>query len=143
MSVTAKLDTRQVDRRMRRLHGQLRTKGRAMKQIGRIELQEAQNRVRQSKVSPDMVPWQRWSYSTMISRVRDGSAGKGLLYLSGLLLKSFKMKASATAMSITNTAPYAGFLQEGTSNMPARPFLGFGRAAMKRIEKVLMKHLKR
>lgn len=47
-----------------------------------------------------------------------------ILYETGKLRKSVRVTASRGGLEIDATAPYAVYLQRGTSKMPARPFIG-------------------
>jgi phage gpG-like protein len=86
----------------------------------------AQARIKTTKTDPDGRPWAPWAESTAYARRRAGSAGFGLLFDSGALYESFVTTFSKNTATIESTSPYAGFLQEGTPEMPARPFLGWG-----------------
>lgn len=86
-------------------------------------------RITTTKVDPDGNPWEPWAQSTATRRARDGSWARGLLWNSGALLDSLVEKIEPKRAVVTATAPYAGFLQYGTRNMPARPFVGISQQA--------------
>jgi len=137
------LDTREFNRFIDKSTKKLKNTKKPLKRMARVETEAAQYRIRTSKQTPDGQPWAAWAYSTFISRIRNGTVGTGPLYVSGLLMRSFKSRVTSTKATISNTAPYATYLQEGTDNMPARPFMGFGRESHDRINDIMMEHLEK
>lgn len=97
-----------------------------LKKIGEEEVKLTQQRIRDSKTGPDGKPWQPWSISTLRQRQRAGNAHLGLLYRTGALLNSIKMKIENGALHIYTDKEYGKYLQFGTPKMPARPFIGWG-----------------
>lgn len=136
-----KFDDKQVKRALRKVDKAVSNVKPAMKEIADKEIRNAQNRIRMKKTDPEGRPWRPWSYATMQNRIKQGNAGRGLLYVSGLLARSFNKDVSGNELSISNDAPYAEYLQEGTRNMPARPFLGWGKKSMADAEKIVLKYL--
>lgn len=136
-----KYDARKVDKAIAGLRKRSTNSKKVMDVIAKAEVKDARRRIRTTKEGPDGKSWAAWSYSTMKARQRSGTAARGILYLSGLLYRSFKMITTNKKMEIKNTAGYAGYLQNGTSRMPARPFLGFGKSSKKRIEKLFKEHI--
>jgi len=125
LNITTKFDDRQVKRALRKVGKQVRRSKSVMKEIGKREVKKAQQRIKTTKTDPEGRRWAPWSYETLKARQREGNAGRGLLYKSGNLLRRFKYKVSRRKLTITNTAPYAKYLQEGRNRMPARRFLGW------------------
>ena len=76
-----------------------------------------------------------WSYETLKSRIYEGNPGFGLLYRGGNLLRKFAYKVTGKSLSISNSAPYASYLQKGTRNMPAREFIGWDKNSTKDLTK--------
>ena len=116
-----------------------------LKDVARHEIQAAQKRIRQRKVDPDGRRWRPWARVTEAQRRRDPSTyGRGILYQSGLLARSFKSAITKKRLKIWNTAHYAGFHQTGVrrTNLPRRRFLGWGRQARSNIERAIVKYLR-
>lgn len=68
--------------------------------------------------------------------------GRPILVRTGALQKSFQLMTTGQYLTFKNTAAYAGYLQEGTSRMPARPFLVVDQQRADKISEVFVKHLK-
>lgn len=104
--------------------------------IGAREAENARARIRDSKTSPWGGSWAPWAPSTRAHREHKGNADQGLLWDEGDLLKSIRYDAqtgrflagSLGTVEIGSDMAYAGYLQDGTSKMPARPFLGWNPA---------------
>ena len=79
-----------------------------------------------SKQAPDGSPWAPWASSTANARRAAGTESLGLLVLTGTLRDGTEAAVFGKQLSITNSTPYAGFLQNGTKFMPPRPFVGWG-----------------
>ena len=79
---------------------------------------------------PDGKPWEALSPSSLVRKGHSGTLGNGILVDSGKMIGSFKMDKSAYGFSLDNTTPYAPIHQHGfaAANIPARPFMGFGKA---------------
>jgi len=95
-------------------------------EVGQQFLQEAQLRITGKKTDPMGTKWAPWARSTALARAKDGSAARGLLYKSGDLLNTLSYRVQGDKVSVSSDSPYARYLQNGTSRMPARPFLGMG-----------------
>lgn len=93
--------------------------------VGKKAQQSVQQRIQQVKQDPDNAPWSPWRPSTEKYRTHKGNAGQGLLWDEGTLLNSIQMQADSGGVSIGTAVGYAGFLQDGTERMAARPFLGW------------------
>lgn len=110
----------------------------ALEEIGRVVTGTTQNRIRTEKTDPAGTPWQPWATSTTIARIKKGTASRGLLYDSGNLLNSITYQVSGKQVSVGSSGvPYAIYLQQGTPNMPARPFIGYSNKDMQYINAIL------
>jgi len=106
--------------------------------IGAIEAAKAQNRIQNSKDDPEGDAWAPWRPATRRERIRQGTAGLGLLYITGGIARSmgFDMEITADAahLEIGSSNKLALFHQFGTRgpgvgpsgyhDVP-RPFLGW------------------
>lgn len=106
-----------------------------MSEIGLIGTSAAKDRIAKSKENARGVAWKPWKETTALHRLQKGSAALGLLYDSGNLLRSINAKQGPNTVEIGSSADYAEFLQEGTKNMAARPFLGWSDADMDNISR--------
>ena len=97
----------------------------ALTAVGNNEIALAKQRIAVSKMSPEGTAWTPWSEATRIGREREGSAENGLLYRTGSLYNSFQIEINSNQLIVKNVAPYAMMLQQGTQNMPARPYFGW------------------
>lgn len=98
----------------------------AMADLARVvaELVRGQTvkRIAQSKQSPEGVKWAALAAST-IARKRKGA---GILVNTGRLLGSINADVVGIDARVSTNLKYAGWLQDGTKKMPARPFIGLG-----------------
>lgn len=83
-------------------------------------------RIERTKTEPSGRKWAPWASSTARARRREGTAGSGLLFRTGQLSASIHYIISGPKVAVRTNLPYAKYLQNGTSRMPARPFLGTG-----------------
>lgn len=116
--------------------GKVRNQQTALKKVGEEEIRAAQERIKTSKMTPDGQPWTPWAQSTALARMQAGDASRGLLYKSGNLLNSFQLDINTNQVIVKNVAPYAAYLQEGTDNMPARPYFGWSKESKQRIKTI-------
>ena len=107
--------------------------------VGKREIEKAEKRLMTTKISPNNAQWTPWAYTTAITRRRDGTAARGLLYQTGHLLNSFYYVVKRRSVEIRNRAFYARYLQFGTSEMPSRKFMGWGADSMKSLPKAAKK----
>lgn len=115
-----------------------------LEMIGRAEVNMARDRVRTGKKDPDGRPWAPWEPATREQRRKKGTASRGLLFDSGFLYNSFTSRVSGKRVTISNTSPYASYLNNGVpGRMPPRVFLGWGSDTQESIENIYRKHLKR
>ena len=102
--------------------------------IGAIEAAKAEDRIQNSKEDPEGDAWIPWRPSTRKQRMRDGTAGYGLLYITGGIARSQRFEAEDQVLSIGSSNKLALFHQFGTRgpgvgpsgyhDVP-RPFLGW------------------
>ena len=142
MTVKVKIDNKQFNRKIKQLEKKLKKPKPALNKIAQGEIDDAQKRIRTTKTSPKGVRWAAWSYETLKQRTQNGTVNRGLLYVTGLLLKSFFKRVSNDKAEVRNNAPYADYLQKGTRKMPARPYLGRSNDSIKRIKQVFRDYLR-
>ena len=111
--------------------------------IGASEVENARARIQATKGTPWGDSWEPWAPSTREHRERKGNAGQGLLWDDGDLLKSIRYETllnveNLSVVDIGSDLPYAGFLQDGTENMPARKYLGWNDATFPVYEQLLL-----
>ena len=99
-----------------------------LEMLGEEFVKLAQARIRTKKADPDGNKWAPWSPATRKARRKKGNASLGLLFDTKTLYNSITYKVTTNKVSIQTDVPYAQFLQNGTTRMPARPFLGQGPA---------------
>lgn len=83
---------------------------------GTLSVELVRTRILSTKKGPDGVKWAK----------HKEPMDHGLLYNTGSLYKSIGKKISVSGVEINAGVDYAKYLQGGTKNMPARPFMGFG-----------------
>lgn len=93
---------------------------------GEAFLERTKQRIRTLKRAPDDTKWAPWASSTAQARRREGSSSSGLLFRTGQLHDNLTYKVQGQKVSIQDKSPYGRYLQNGTSKMPARPYLGVG-----------------
>lgn len=96
-----------------------------MAMIGDYQKEAAQVRITETKSSPDDNPWAPWSNQRRQERIAKGNADLGLLLDTGTLLNLIHSVSTPYGVEIGTGLDYAADLQNGTRNMPARPFLGW------------------
>lgn len=145
--ITAKLDTRLVKKELRDLQKKASRPQKLLNEIGESEIKQVQTRVRTKKTDPDGQKWQGWSPYTKAARAKQGrSESANLLYLSGLLYSSFWHKVSRAMLTISNSAPYFKFHQNGGKSYnkpPQRQILGWGKEATKNAERNVVRYFKK
>lgn len=94
--------------------------------VGQMMVDATVGRIVAVKEDPQGNPWAPWAPSTARARERAGTASRGLLYNTGALASSIYFTINDKSVSVSSSAPYAEYLQNGTPKMPARPFLGIG-----------------
>ena len=109
--------------------------------IGAAQVGRIQRRIAAGKVSPAGVPWSPWKPSTRARRERKGNAGQGLLWDTGTLLHSVRAETFVRGVRIGVEPDYAVYLQEGTGEMAARPFVGWEPADEDATERLMVHYL--
>lgn len=109
--------------------------------IGGILETSTTDRIRSTKTAPDGTRWAEWSQSTRQAKARMSAKQRGSLLLvrgkqSGLL-GSITYEASKNSVIVGSVMYYAAYLQQGTSRMPARPFLGLSAQDYRTIDDLL------
>jgi phage virion morphogenesis protein len=143
MRLNVKFDTKKVQKAIKQTKKQLKNNKSVLRKIGEKEIADTKRRIRTGKTSPDGNRWAPWSYATLEARRREGTASRGLLYRTGELYRSFKMKITNTALSIHSLKRYASYLQFGTPDMPARKFLGWSRRGKQQVVKIFKHNIMR
>lgn len=141
--ISMKLDDRRVKRALKNIEKQIKNPKQLLQNVGNREQEKAEQRIVSSKINPDNRQWRPWAYSTILTRQRDGTLSRGLLYQTGNLLRSFTVKISRATVEIKNSAFYARYLQMGTANMPRREFLGWGVDSMRSLPKAAIKFFRK
>lgn len=103
--------------------------------IAALELKAIRQRFTSNKSSPSGVKWAPWKPKTRAGRVRRRTVSGGLLRESGNLMNSIRSKVTRRTITIGTKVRHAGYLQFGTENMVARPFLGWNKSSASRIVK--------
>ena len=94
-----------------------------MARIGEHQASKVLLEIMQEKHDPEGNAWAPWMPSTRASRTKKGNVGLGLLWDRGDLLASVKVHSALDRVAIGSDSPHAGYLQDGTPKMAARPFL--------------------
>jgi len=130
MGAAVEIKLQEIDKLARKLNEFVLSGGdktRLLNSLGKlIEEQQIKERIDTTKKDPDNVKWDPWKESTQ-KFMQKYSKGSSLLNREGGLLDSIEhqMKGS-DAILVGSSKEYASYLQEGTKNMVARKFLGFG-----------------
>lgn len=115
-------DLTPISERLTNLSKQMSDLKPVMSAIGGILESSTRLRISNQKKDADGQKWAALSESTLRSK-RRGS----LLVNRGMLMRSITHSASARSVIVGSNMAYARFHQEGTKNMPARPFLGLSK----------------
>jgi phage gpG-like protein len=98
------------------------------------ERKKVEARIKKTKRTPEDTEWAPWRPRTEAYRSAKGNTNRGLLYDEGLLLASIVSRSSQNSASLGTVAPYAPFLQDGTEEMVARPFMGWDDVSLAQYE---------
>ncbi len=129
-SAAVEIKLQEIDKLARKLNEFVLSggdKARLLNSLGElIEEQQIKERIETTKQDPDNVKWDPWKESTE-KYLQKHFPKSSLLFREGFLLNSIEhqMKGNDTIL-VGSTREYAEYLQEGTKNMDARKFLGFG-----------------
>ncbi len=128
----------------------------ALDEIGKYLVASTQRRLKETKESPNGVPFAPWTLGTLLGRIKKGTANRGILFDSGNLYNSImyqaqgpraangRFQSSFVTVGVNQAqAPYGIFLQNGTPNMVARPFIGINKTNQDVITNILRRHLAR
>lgn len=120
MSASIVIGSRELERLMKSLEQPSARLEQLLDAIGQQQEDSARYRISQTKRGPDGARWAPWSKRYAKTR----GAGHSLLRDQGHLMDSLTHNVLGThAVEIGSNMHYAGYLQEGTEDMPARPFL--------------------
>lgn len=111
-----------------------------LEKIGQYLVTSTRTRIRTTKTGPDGALWAPWAPSTVLAKQRRNQGGT-LLMNSGRLFDSISHQVVAGQVEVYSNAPYARYLQLGTSRMPARPFLGISKDDESAIAGLVRRHL--
>lgn len=114
-----------------------------LEQVGEILALSTIQRIVTTKTAPDGKAWAPWARSTLLDRTKKGNAALGLLHDTGALGQSITWRVNGKSVEITSTSPIAPYLQNGTPNMPARPFIGFSKEDLDAAHKATVEYFKR
>jgi phage virion morphogenesis protein len=110
-------------------------------QVGEFMASKVMLGLMDEKDDPDGRAWAAWMPSTREERTKKGNVGLGLLWDEGTLLGSIRVQTSAKEVVIGTTMKYGKFLQEGTSKMAARPFIGWSDAEAGMTERFIARYI--
>ena len=123
------------------LRAKIQYPGPGLSIIGQLAAKRVERELETGKHDPDGNAWEPWAASTARARARKGNADRGLLYDTGTLLHSIRTQVGIADVVIGTEVPYAKYLQDGTSRMPARPFMGWGTAGETEAETAMLAYL--
>jgi len=130
-SAAVEIKLQEIDKLARKLNEFVLSggdKARLLDSLGMVIEEQVKERIDITKQDPDNKKWDPWKESTQ-KYMQKYFPKASLLYRdpSAGLLNSIEhqMKGSDTIL-VGSTKEYAEYLQEGTKNMVARKFLGFG-----------------
>lgn len=140
IKITTKVDgLKDLDKRIAKIN---KAPKKMLEAVGKLEVKDTKHRIRSSKTDPDGKPWRPWSFATLKERFRQGNVQRGLLYRTGALLNSIKHKVRKYRLEVSSDKEYAKHLQFGGPKLPARPFIGWSKAAINRAVKILTKEVR-
>lgn len=142
MKLEFRIDGKEISNSLRNLSKKLRSNVDMLTEIGEVIVEDIKNRIIHTKKDPNDKPWKKWSKATAKARARKGNAALGLLFDSGNLARSITSRVtSKNKLKVGTNVHYAQYLDEGTDNMPARPFIGISKRAQKGINEAVKKYL--
>ena len=139
-----RIEGQDVSRKLEALIRKLKNPKDMMQEVSDVIVEDIKNRIIKTKTDPEGNKWLPWAPSTQEARVKDGTAALGLLYRNGDLARSITGTVKGSkAIEIGSNLEYAKYLQEGTSKMPARPFIGISKRAQTGINQVIRQYLEK
>lgn len=138
-SLDLRIDSKDIQQAIGDIRKKLDNPRNLMQEIGDIITEDIKHRIVNLKTSPDGVAWAPWADSTRKARERKGNAALGLLFDSGTLLRSITSQVigSHHTLQVGTNSPYAEYIQNGTPQMPARPFMGISKRAQDSINQAI------
>ena len=112
-----------------------------LQRVGEFLKASIKDRIKTTKTDPAGNPWQPWAFATELARERKGTASSGLLFDSGRLYDSIDYQVQAKSVIAGAGVSYARYLQAGTQNMPARPFVGISKQDTQSIDVLVREYL--
>lgn len=110
-------------------------------ELGEMLVKSVQDRIRETKLTPNGEEFEMWAESTARYRERKGNDGQGILWDTGKLLDSIEFEVDGYTLHVGTPVDYAKYLQHGTETMPARPFVGFSEQDLAQIEAMAAKFM--
>ena len=140
MRITVSHNLSRIAQSLNRLSGKLTgSLEEPLRAIGGILESSTRCRIAETKTAPDGKRWQDVSPAT--AEAKNGRGG--ILVDYGNLLASITHEASAKSVITGSVMGYSVYAQEGTKNMPARPFLGLSSQDYQDIDDLMSDWLKR
>lgn len=125
MNITFDVDgVEEIDKKFDKWRKQFSKPKDILEEFGKRELTRTKKRFDKQR-GPDGQPWAAWSAEYLERRIREGTASFGILVSSGALFRSLDYQVRGNSVSVGSPLEYAEYMQEGTNDIPARPFLGF------------------
>lgn len=142
-SLNFRIDYREVQQSIGDIRKKLDNPRSMMQEIGDIIVEDIKHRIINTKTSPEDIAWAPWAPGTKKAREKKGNAALGLLYDTGTLLNSITSQVIGghNTLQVGTNVKYAGWLNEGTEKMPARPFLGISKRAQESIDEAIHLYL--
>jgi len=116
-----------------------------LEELGQALKTGTQERIKTTKTSPDGTPFAPWSIATALARQKRGTVSGGILFDTGKLFNSIQYQVTGKQVEVgaDESAPYAKYLQAGTRNMPARPFVGISERDLENVRKILRSYIQK
>lgn len=95
-----------------------------------------------AEVDPEGQQWAPLSPKTITERLRKGFGASPILYRTGRLFNSIQLARDGEFSRVIKTdVEYASYLQSGSENMPARPFLGVSNDDVPLVSRLVVKRV--
>lgn len=139
MRITVSHELPRIAQSLNRLSGRLNgSLEEPLRAIGGIIESSTRRRISETKNAPDGSRWADVSPAT--AKTKNGRGG--ILVDYGNLMASITHEASAKSVIAGSVMGYSVYLQEGTENMPARPFLGLSGEDYRDIDELMSDWMK-